>query len=130
MLIILPKMGNKPPRRRKKPQRPAYVYTLNLSNGRKYVGMTNNPSRRFGQHWRGAGAKWTQKYRPVSVHSIKKYKSRKGAERGERGQYNRMKRKHGHMVRGANHCSSYEKRCYNCGALGHYANRCRRKRRR
>ena len=84
-------MGNNPPRR-KKVKRPAYVYTLNLSNGRKYVGMTNNPSRRFGQHWGGNGAKWTQKYRPVSVHSIKKYKSRKGAERGERGQYRRMKR--------------------------------------
>ena len=33
------------------------VYSLNLKNGKKYVGMTSNPEKRIGQHFLGKGAK-------------------------------------------------------------------------
>ena len=50
---------------------PAYVYTLNLKGGNKYIGYTENPKKRLSQHFSGNGAKWTQKYRPVSIENIK-----------------------------------------------------------
>ena len=120
------------PKRRRR-SKPAYVYTLNLTNGRKYVGMSNNVERRYGQHCRGTGARWTAKYRPTGISSVKKYSSRSSALRGEKRQYNAMKKKHGkHLVRGANHCSTWEPKCYTCGSHKHISNRCpcRRRRRR
>ena len=49
---------------------PAYVYTLNLKGGAKYVGYTENPKKRLSQHFSGNGAQWTQKHQPISVNSI------------------------------------------------------------
>jgi hypothetical protein len=48
----------------------AYVYTLNLKGGNKYVGFTQDPLTRISQHFSGNGAKWTQKHQPISVNSI------------------------------------------------------------
>lgn len=121
-------MGQKNSKRGRKPQ-PTVVYTLNCQHGRKYVGMTNNLNRRYRQHSTGTGAKWTKKYKPTSIHSVKYYPSRTAARKGEQKQYMAMKRKHGAYVRGANNCKSFEKICYKCGKPGHYANRCSRKRR-
>ena len=36
----------------------AYVYTLNLKGGNKYVGYTKNPDKRFEEHFSGNGAQW------------------------------------------------------------------------
>ena len=126
-------MGNllsEPPKKRGRKPQPTYVYTLNCQNGRKYVGMTNNVKRRYAQHSGklSGGAKWTKKYRPTSIASVKRYPSRTAARKAEQKQYMAMKRKHGAYVRGGSNCRSYEKICYNCGKPGHYANRCKEKR--
>lgn len=44
-----------------------YLYVLKLSNGGMYVGITNNPSRRWLEHSGGKGAKITHLYPPVGV---------------------------------------------------------------
>lgn len=44
-----------------------YLYVLGLNNGGKYVGITNNPERRFKEHFTGKGAKVTHNYQPQSV---------------------------------------------------------------
>lgn len=115
--------------RGRKPQ-PTVVYTLNCKQGRKYVGMTNNLNRRYWQHSHGKGAKWTKKYAPTSIASVQYYNSRTAARKAEQKQYMAMKRKHGAYVRGGNNCRTHEKICYNCGEPGHYANRCKKKRKR
>jgi predicted GIY-YIG superfamily endonuclease len=53
----------------------AYVYTLNLKGGNKYVGYTQEPSKRISDHFNGNGAQWTPKHQPVSVNSIQKVSS-------------------------------------------------------
>ena len=86
-----------------------YVYTLNLEGGRKYVGITSNPNERITNHFNGNGAKWTQKYQPVSVNSINPCKSLESAKNAERIVYYRMKNYHGsNNVRGAGNTSSIE----------------------
>ena len=47
-----------------------YVYTLQLSQGRFYVGMTAQLSFRIAQHWSGQGAKFSQRFKPICVLSV------------------------------------------------------------
>ncbi len=85
----------------------AYVYTLNLKGGYKYVGYTENPTTRLSQHFTGNGAKWTQKHQPISVHSIQKVSSVPYAKKLETIMYNKMKNYHGGAkVRGAGNTKS------------------------
>jgi len=88
---------------------PAYVYTLNLEGGRKYVGMTTNIKQRMDQHFSGEGSAWTQKYAPVSIKSIKPAEGIDAAKKLETKTYFKMKDRHGtDMVRGAGHTTSIE----------------------
>jgi predicted GIY-YIG superfamily endonuclease len=87
---------------------PAYVYTLNLKGGRKYVGYTQNPEARLTQHFSGSGAKWTQKHRPISINSIQEVSSVAKAKKLETIIYYKMKEYHGSAkVRGAGNTKSY-----------------------
>jgi len=85
----------------------AYVYTLNLKGGNKYVGYTKNPDKRLQQHFSGNGAQWTQKHEPLSVNSIQKVSSVADAKKLEVKTYYKMKDIHGaDKVRGAGNTSS------------------------
>ncbi|ARF12578.1 hypothetical protein Klosneuvirus_8_2 [Klosneuvirus KNV1] len=85
-----------------------YVYSLNLANGKKYVGMTANIDRRMNQHFSGNGAKWTQKHEPVSINRISEYKNKSEARQVETEVYYKMKNYHGGgKVRGAGYTKSY-----------------------
>jgi len=91
-------------------RRPHYVYTLNLEDGRKYVGRTQHPAQRFAQHVAGQGARWTQRYPPVSVETIREYSSEWAARRGETETYYEVRDTYGSdVVRGAGHTTSYER---------------------
>lgn len=86
----------------------AYVYTLNLEGDNKYVGYTRNLQKRLNQHFSGNGAKWTQKYRPVSIENIKSAPSVACAKKLETFVYYKMKKNYGaSKVRGAGNTKSY-----------------------
>jgi len=86
---------------------PVYVYTLNLKGGNKYVGYTENPKRRFYQHFSGNGAQWTQKHQVVSVNSLQKVSSVAYAKKLETIIYYKMKEYYGSSkVRGAGNTNS------------------------
>ena len=85
-----------------------YVYSLNLSNWNKYVGITSNPEKRLNDHFNGNGAQWTQKHQAVSVNSINPCKSLESAKNAERIVYYNMKNYHGSdKVRGAGNTNSH-----------------------
>ena len=54
---------------KKQEKLPVYVYTLQLKQGKYYVGSSSDPNYRFVQHTRGGlgGAAWTTKYAPVKM---------------------------------------------------------------
>lgn len=80
----------------------AYCYSLNLKNGKKYVGYTTDIHRRLKEHFSGRGAKVTQQVKPLSVNHVQKCKSVENAKKAETIVYNNMKNYHGvHRVRGA-----------------------------
>jgi predicted GIY-YIG superfamily endonuclease len=47
-----------------------YIYTLQLEQGKYYIGKTSNPDFRIEQHFQSGGAIWTKKYKPVSIVEI------------------------------------------------------------
>jgi len=86
----------------KKPGKGHYVYTLNLKGGKKYVGYSSNVKKRIAQHFKGQGAAVTKECKPVSVHSVKRCRSKQKAKNAERIVYHNMKNYHGSdKVRGA-----------------------------
>jgi predicted GIY-YIG superfamily endonuclease len=85
-----------------------FVYSLNLANGNKYVGITSNPDKRLNDHFNGNGSKFTQKHQPIGVNSINQCKSLESAKNAERIIYYNMKNYHGiDKVRGAGNTKSY-----------------------
>ena len=44
-----------------------FVYVLQCTEGRWYVGHTTDIYRRIAQHWLGTGALWTKKYKPIRI---------------------------------------------------------------
>ena len=83
-----------------------FVYSLNLEDGRKYVGKTDNIKRRLDEHVSGKGAKWTNKYKPVSVNHVQVCKSSETQAKAETIVYKNMASYHGkNVVRGAGNTS-------------------------
>lgn len=44
-----------------------YVYALLLNGDNYYVGITGNVARRYEQHSKGKGSKWTAKHKPLCI---------------------------------------------------------------
>ena len=51
-------------------EKPGYVYVLKLENDCWYIGYSQDIQVRMASHFIGAGAKWTQLHRPISIYSI------------------------------------------------------------
>ena len=79
-----------------------YTYQANLKGGKKYIGRTTNPSRRFAQHRNGTGAICMKRYKPTSFLNVQKHSSLQQAKRAETARYYKTKEAHGaNKVRGA-----------------------------
>ena len=48
----------------------SYVYTLELEDGKFYVGFTEDLCTRIAQHFLGRGALWTREHKPIRVLSV------------------------------------------------------------
>lgn len=100
--------ARKSPSPSKSKQGGAYCYSLNLQNGKKYVGYTTDINRRLNEHFSGRGAKVTQQLKPLSVNHVQKCKSVENARKAEATVYNNMKNYHGtDQVRGAGHTKRF-----------------------
>jgi predicted GIY-YIG superfamily endonuclease len=51
------------------------IYILRLNNDKWYVGRTANVERRFEQHKKGEGSKWTFLHQPINIHEVRECKS-------------------------------------------------------
>ena len=61
-----------------------YVYVLLCDNGMLYKGFTDNPIRRFNEHRRGYGAKYTQQHKPIALIYYEEYDSEQAAVMSEK----------------------------------------------
>jgi len=114
-----------------------YIYVLQLKEDKYYVGKTNNLGRRFMEHMRGEGSKWTQLYKPISI--INTYENKHELDE-EMYTLEWMDKKGVDMVRGSCFSSltltdevtkfiqmkiaSMKQKCYRCNKLGHLVENC------
>jgi len=61
-----------------------WVYAIECADGSFYIGQTDNLSRRWTEHWRGKGAKWTAAHKPVRIVYFEDFPSREEAVKKER----------------------------------------------
>ena len=52
-------------------EKQGYVYILELENHNWYIGFSQDIQTRLASHFLGAGSKWTQLHKPISVHTVK-----------------------------------------------------------
>lgn len=112
------------------------IYTLELENGKYYVGRSNKPNNRIIAHFNENGSEWTKLHKPVGIIS-----QCKGDAFDEEKHTLIAMNKYGvDNVRGGSYCktilSFYDKekatqtinsimdRCYKCGKGGHFSNDC------
>lgn len=68
---------------RKKVYRGFYYYVLKLEQGKYYVGLTHNVSKRLKMHKDGTGAEWTKLYEPIKLLTCKETGSYTYREAGQ-----------------------------------------------
>ena len=93
--------------RKANPNAKAFTYTAKLPGGRRYIGYSRNPERRFKQHFDGTGAKVTQDLKPRGV-EITPHSTVAAAKKAETKTYYRQKKELGrNKVRGAGNTARF-----------------------
>jgi predicted GIY-YIG superfamily endonuclease len=82
-----------------------YVYVWELTDGKYYVGWSENLRRRLDEHMSGEGAVWTKKFKPVSIMEI--VRGDKETEKQKTLEY--MRAKGFENVRGSLWCNTWYK---------------------
>ena len=112
------------------------IYTLELEEGKYYIGRSNKPNKRILNHFNENGSEWTKLYKPIRIIS-----QIKGDEFDEEKYTLIAMDKYGvDNVRGGSYCkthfSQYERekaqqtinsimdKCYKCGEKGHFSKEC------
>lgn len=114
-----------------------YIYVLELTQGKYYVGKTKDIRRRFAEHLNGQGSEWTKKYKPVTVlktfpitsmfdedNKVKELMSLHGVNNVRGGTYSQVyltKEVKDLLQKELTHA---EDKCFGCGKKGHFIGNC------
>jgi predicted GIY-YIG superfamily endonuclease len=113
------------------------IYILRLTQGKYYVGKTNNLERRHQEHINGTASAWTRKYTPVAVEKIipnsshfdedkwtKEYMNKYGIQNVRGGSYTEIHLNDFQMDTLKTEIWGAKNLCKQCGRSGHFAKTC------
>jgi hypothetical protein len=114
-----------------------YIYALLLENNKYYIGKTENPKFRIDTQFNGNGSYWTKKYKPIQLIELipncdnydedkytLSYMEKYGIHNVRGGSFSQMVLNNNNILVLNKMINNATNKCYNCGNIGHYANKC------
>lgn len=112
------------------------IYVLELTDGKYYVGKTNNEEERILSHFSENGSAWTKKYKPIKVIETidgdewdedkytKIYMKKYGIDNVRGGSYSTIYLDKNIIKLIEKEIMSTDDACFRCGKKGHFINDC------
>jgi predicted GIY-YIG superfamily endonuclease len=116
-----------------------YIYTLQLEEGKYYIGKTSRPDFRIEQHFQSGGAIWTKKYKPLNMLEIipdcddydedkytRRYMDKYGIDNVRGGSFCEVILDESTIQLLEKMSKTTQNRCFTCGLIGHFAKECKK----
>ena len=111
------------------------IYVLELEGNRYYVGKTKDTNSRIKRHFKGYGAEYTKKFKPVKIEKIYynceeelkytlEYMEKYGIDNVRGGPFVKLSLPKEYIITIKQMITSEQNRCFNCGETGHYVREC------